>query len=1183
MRLQGVMQPLKDNMKFKSITEKISEKTFPINIYGISESGKSYIINGIFEENDNSMVVVTHSDVDAKNLYEDLSFYTTDVFYFPVREVVFYNVDAISGDLRWARLKVIKEILQNERKKIIVTSIDALTSLYTPKEYYLRYSMIIKTGDDIDLKEISKSLLQCGYERVEVVEGKGEFSFRGGILDVFPPTSAYPYRVELFGDEVDSIRTFNTESQRSIEKVEEFSIFPSKEVIVDDECRSRAVQNINEELKKVIANVSKENKESVEKIKGIVGKNIELLNNTYYFETIDSYLPFFYEKLDSFFDYLQGYTFVVDDFKRSSGKMESIYYEFNENYMSFLQRGDILPSQNSLLLNKGELESKLENSSLITLSSFLNKSDGLFNTVDIGFEEVTLNKYNGQLNMLIEDIQERKEKKYKTVILAGTRPRGERLVKTLMEKGIFSTYKDSIDKIEAGEVVITFGNLLRGFDYPELELSIISDKDIFGETRRKRSGKAVRKKGVAKITSFAELKPGDYVVHANHGIGVYKGIKQMAAGGTTRDYLDIVYDKGDKLYVPVDQLDLVQKYIGSEGNSPKINKLGGAEWQKAKAKARKSINEIAQDLVKLYAARATLKGHSFGKDTEWQRQFEDEFPYEETPDQLASLEEIKRDMESDKPMDRLLCGDVGYGKTEVAIRAAFKAVMDGKQVAFLVPTTILADQHYNNFIKRFSDFPIKIDMISRFRTPKQQKATLQALKEGNVDILIGTHRLVSKDIVFKDLGLLIVDEEQRFGVAQKEKIKGMKKNVDVLTLSATPIPRTLHMSLTGVRDISVIETPPEDRYPIQTYVVEQNDQLIRDAILREIGRGGQVYFVYNRVESIDSMANYIRDLVPECKVGIMHGQMTEKELETEMIAFMNKEYDVLVCTTIIETGIDISNVNTMIVHNADKMGLSQLYQLRGRVGRANRIAYAYFIYTKDKILTEVAEKRLKALKDFTELGSGFKIAMRDLEIRGAGNMMGSSQHGHMASIGYDLYCRMLEDTIKLIKGEIENEPIETSVDIKVDAFIPSSYITDEIQKIEVYKKIAAIENINDFMEIKSELEDRYSSIPDSVYNLMDIAYIKSICKGLYIEDIKETAKELRFKFVKGYKGFEDIYSVLLNQYKDDVILYFGETPSFAIKLANIKKETALEYYKKLLEDISENSQKKIDCKIEQKQ
>ena len=1175
MRLHGVMQPLKTCEKFQVLLENIANKSFPIDIYGVSDSGKSYIINGIYEENNNSMVVVTHSDVEAKNLYEDLSFYTNDVFYFPVREVVFYNVDAISGDLRWARLKVIKEILQNDKKKIIVTSIDALTSLYTPKDYYLKYNMVIKHGDEIDLKEVSNKLIECGYERVEVVEGKGEFSFRGGILDVFPPTSAYPFRIELFGDEVDSIRKFNTESQRSIEKVEEFEIFPAKEVIVDNEAKERAINKINEELNQVISGDSKDNQERINKIKSIVDKNLELLKTTSTFETIDSYVPFFYEKLDSFFDYLEGFTFVLDDYKRCLGKVNSIYYEFNENYMSFLQRGDILPSQNNLLINKEELEIKLENGRLITLSAFLNKIDMFSNHIDIGFEEISLNKYNGQLNLLFDDISDRKNKKYKTVILAGTRPRGERLVKTLKEKEIESVYKDSIEEINPGEVVVTFGNLLRGFDFPELELSIISDKDIFGETRRKRSASKVNKrKGVAKINSFAELKPGDYVVHANHGIGVFKGIKQMTAGGSTRDYLDIVYDKGDKLYVPVDQLDLVQKYIGSEGKSPKINKLGGAEWQKAKAKARKSINEIAQDLVKLYATRSTLKGHSFNKDTEWQRQFEDEFPYEETPDQLTSLEEIKSDMESDKPMDRLLCGDVGYGKTEVAIRAAFKAVMDGKQVAFLVPTTILADQHYNNFVKRFSDFPIKIDMVSRFRTPKQQKATLQALKEGNVDILIGTHRLVSKDIVFKDLGLLIVDEEQRFGVAQKEKIKNMKKNVDVLTLSATPIPRTLHMSLTGVRDISVIETPPEDRYPIQTYVVEQNDQLIRDAILREMGRDGQVYFVYNRVESIDEMANYIRELVPECKVGIMHGQMTEKELEKEMIAFMNKEYDVLVCTTIIETGIDIPNVNTMIVHNADKMGLSQLYQLRGRVGRANRIAYAYFIYTKDKILTEVAEKRLKALKDFTELGSGFKIAMRDLEIRGAGNMMGSSQHGHMATIGYDLYCRMLEDTIKVIKGEMDNEPVETSVDIKVDAFIPSSYIEDEIQKIEVYKKIAAIESIEDYNEIKSELEDRYSEIPESVYNLMDIAYIKSICKKLFIEDIKETAKEIRFKFVKGYKDFNSMFGLLLKNYKENVILYFGETPSFAIKLNSIKKEKALEIYINILEDMAKNSQKK---------
>lgn len=899
-----------------------------------------------------------------------------------------------------------------------------------------------------------------------------------------------------------------------------------------------------------------------------------MLSETSTFETVDSYLPFFYEKSESLFDYLDGYTFVIDDLKRCEGKLESIYYEFNENYLAFLQRGDILPSQNKLLIDKDELLVNLEKSNVITLNTFENKTDILYPRKNIEFKQITSNSYNGQLDLLIEDIKSRKENGYRTLILAGTRTRGERLVKTLRDRDVESVYKDDVDSIELGQVVVTFGNLVKGFEYPDLKICVISDKEVFGEAKKSLPKKSSKKKGVGKITSFAELKPGDYVVHANHGIGVFKGIKQIEIAGNTRDYLDIVYDKGDKLYVPVDQLDLVQKYIGSEGKSPKINKLGGNEWQKAKAKVRKSINEIAEDLVKLYAARAALKGYKYSKDTEWQRQFEDEFPYEETPDQLSSLEEIKHDMESDKPMDRLLCGDVGYGKTEVAIRAAFKAVMDGKQVAFLVPTTILAEQHYKNLVKRFSDFPVKIDMISRFRTAKQQKATLQALKEGNVDILIGTHRLVSKDIVFKDLGLLIVDEEQRFGVAQKEKIKSIKKNVDVLTLSATPIPRTLHMSLTGVRDISVIETPPEERFPIQTYVVEQNDQLIRDAILREVARDGQVYFVYNRVESIQGMAKYISELVPECKVGIIHGQMTEKELESEMIKFMQREYDVLVCTTIIETGIDIQNVNTMIVNNADKMGLSQLYQLRGRVGRSNKIAYAYFMYTKDKVLTEVAEKRLKALKDFTELGSGFKIAMRDLEIRGAGNMMGSSQHGHMAAIGYDLYCRMLEDTVKLIKGEIEQEPIETTVDIKVDAYIPSSYIEDEIQKIEVYKKIAAIENMDDYKDIKDELEDRYSSIPEAVYNLMDIAYVKSLAKVLLIEEIKETPKEVRFKFPKGYKKVNDIYHILMKKYKENVVLYFGETPFFAVKVNSIKREEILDFYKKLLTDLIKNSRKK---------
>ena len=1173
MRLKGLMRPLEESSNFSEVIGCLQKGQLPINLSGLSDSGKSYVINGIFEKIDNSIVVITHNEIDAKNLYEDLSLYSTDVYFLPIREVVFYNVDAISGDLRWARLKVINEILKKRENKIIVTSVDAMTTLYTPKQKYLEYSLTIKQGEEVDLKDISTKLMNCGYERVEVVEGKGEFSFRGGILDVFPPNAVYPYRIELFGDEIDSIRTFNIESQRSIEKIDKFDIFPAKEVIVDEEVKEKAINGITEELNSVIENSSKKDEDRVDKLRRIVNKNLEMLKETSTFETIDSYLPFFYDKMETFFDYLEGFTFIVDDIKRCKGKIDSIYYEFNENYTSFLQRGDILPSQNKLLIDNDEIFINLEKSNLITLSTFDGRNDIISLFKDIELKQTSLSNYNGQFDLLVNDIKERKEKGYKTLILAGTRTRGERLVKTLRDMEVESVYKDNVDSIEYGEAVITFGNLIKGFECPDFKVSVISDKEVFGEAKKVLPKKKSKKKGVGKITSFTELKPGDYVVHANHGIGVFKGIKQIDVAGNTRDYLDIVYDKGDKLYVPVDQLDLVQKYIGSEGNTPKINKLGGTEWQKAKAKVRKSINEIAEDLVKLYATRAALKGYKYSKDTEWQKQFEDEFPYEETPDQLSSLEEIKKDMESDKPMDRLLCGDVGYGKTEVAIRAAFKAVMDGKQVAFLVPTTILAEQHYKNLTKRFSDFPVKIDMISRFRSTKEQRATLKALKEGNVDILIGTHRLVSKDIEFKDLGLLIVDEEQRFGVAQKEKIKNLKKNVDVLTLSATPIPRTLHMSLTGVRDISVIETPPEERYPIQTYVVEQNDQLIRDAILREMGRGGQVYFVYNRVESIEGMANYIRELVPECKVGIIHGQMTEKELETEMMNFMNKEYDVLVCTTIIETGIDIPNVNTMIVNNADKMGLSQLYQLRGRVGRSNRIAYAYFIYTKDKVLTEIAEKRLKALKDFTELGSGFKIAMRDLEIRGAGNMMGSSQHGHMAAIGYDLYCRMLEDTVKLIKGEIDKEPIETTVDIKIDAYIPSSYIQDEIQKIEIYKKIAAIESLEEYQDIKEELEDRYSALPEAVYNLMDIAYIKSLAKELLIEEIKETPKEVRFKFQQGYKDFNNIYKILLKKYKENIILYFGDTPFFAIKLNTIKKEEAINFYKEILKELIENSHK----------
>lgn len=1167
MRLKGLINPLLKSEKFKSLKTSLDEKEFPLEVNGLSQSGRAYMINAIYNNEDRSMVIVTSSDFEARDLYEDLSLYSLDVHYLPTKEIVFYNIDAISGDLRWARLKVIKEILENaDKKKIIVTSIESFISLYTPIELYKKYSFTLSEEEEIELNGVIQKLIESGYERTAVVEGKGEFAVRGGILDVYPPYSPYPFRIELFGDEIDSIRTFNTESQRSIERKDSVKIFPAKEIILDKEILSEAVEKIEKELKTVLSKDSID-KETLAKLKKLVKSNVENLKETWSFETIESYIPFLFDKPSTLFDYLEDYIFVVDESERCKGKIDSTLFEFADNYKAFLERGDILPSQSRLILSENEIKGHLNNNDVVLLNSLEKNLKFLKSSEKFDFKQSSLTSYQGKVDLLIDEVIEKKKNGYKTVILAGTRPRGERFVETLKEKDVECIYSDVIPDMNNGDVVITFGEQIKGFDYSELKLCVISDKEVFGESKKKATKKHRKQKGMTKIKSFGELKPGDYVVHVNSGIGVYKGIKQIDVAGNKRDYLDIEYQKGDKLYVPVEQLDLVQKYIGSEGKAAKINKLGGTEWQKAKAKARKSINDIAEDLVKLYAARSTLKGYKYAKDTQWQYQFEDEFPHEETPDQLTSLEEIKGDMESDKAMDRLLCGDVGYGKTEVAVRAAFKAVMEGKQVAFLVPTTILADQHYETLKKRFASFPVSIDVISRFRTKKQQTQTLKELKEGNVDILIGTHRLVSKDIEFKDLGLLIVDEEQRFGVTQKEKIKNLKKNVDVLTLSATPIPRTLHMSLTGVRDISVIETPPEDRYPIQTYVVEQNDQLLRDAILREINRGGQVFFVYNRVETIKVMAAYIKELVPECDPRVIHGQMSERELETELVDFMNKEANVLVCTSIIETGIDMPNVNTLIVHDADKMGLSQLYQLRGRVGRSNRVAYAYFVYKKDKVLTEIAEKRLKALKDFTELGSGFKIAMRDLEIRGAGNMMGSSQHGHMASVGYDLYCRMLEDTVKLIKGEIEKEPVETIVDIKIDAYIPSNYIENEIQKIEIYKKIAAIEDQDDYNYVKSELEDRYSTIPKPVYNLMDIAYIKSRAKILEIEEIKERKNEVIFEFQSRERTNKQIFKRLLENHKENIIFKFGNKPSFSYRFNEEKEEDFVNIFKGFLDDL----------------
>lgn len=1161
------MTPLRLNEEFKKIKRSIEASKYPVGIYGLSESGKSYCIYGIFEEIDKSMLILTNNDIEARHIYEDLSFYSNDVYYFPTREVTFYNVEAISGDLRWERLKILEKILEND-KSIVIASIESLAAAYTPVELFRKFSFDISVGDVIDLKDVSSKLIQCGYERVAVVENIGQFSIRGGIFDIYPPIGAGPFRVELFDDEVDSIRNFNPETQRSIDKLDKIKVFPAKEIIITEKNIESGKEIIEAELKEAVNGFLKmKDKEAADRITKTVNANLESLNETWSFETVDSYMPYFYDKQTSLLDYFPDSVIVVDDVVRALGKLESVYYEFNENYENFLGRGNILPRQVELLIPQDNVLDELENGNVLTIQGINTTTKVLKSREKAVFSQITTHDYHGQLDMLIEDIEAKRHKGYRILILSGTRTRGERLIETLRDRNIEAVYKDIVDNIAPGDVVVTFGNSVKGFEYPDLKVSIISDSEVFGQSKRKATRRG-NKKGTGKIKSFTELKLGDYVVHVNHGIGVYKGIKQLESQGTKKDYLVLEYNSGDTLYVPVEQLDLVQKYIGGEGKTPKINKLGSSEWAKARSKVKKSVEDIAEDLVKLYAIRSTLKGHKYPPDTPWQMQFEDEFPYQETPDQLVAIEDIKKDMESDKSMDRLLCGDVGYGKTEVALRAAFKCVMDSKQVAILVPTTILAEQHYKNMIKRFSDFPVKIDMISRFRTPTQVKQTLKALREGNLDIIVGTHKLLQKDVEFKDLGLLIIDEEQRFGVTHKEKIKELKKNVDVLTLSATPIPRTLHMSLTGVRDISIIETPPEERYPIQTYVVDFNDQLIRDAIIREMNRDGQVFFVYNRVETISDMATYIQKLVPEAKIAIAHGQMTERELEKVVLEFVDKKYDILLCTTIIETGIDIQNANTMIITDADKMGLSQLYQLRGRVGRTNRIAYAYFTYTKDKILTEVAEKRLKAIKDFTELGSGLKIAMRDLEIRGAGNIMGAAQCGHMASVGYDLYCRMLEEAVMLIKGDVDKEPVETTVEMKIDAYIPASYIQDETQKIQVYKKIASIESFDHMLDVIEEIEDRYSNIPPSVYNLIHIAYLKALARDIGVVEIKDTGIQIIITFKdKSYLTSEMVRYILEN-HKKKIMFKMGDSPAMAYKSKDILKKDVLDDLIKIIKELS---------------
>lgn len=1136
------IKPIENLREVGEINEALTDERLPLLIYGLTDSQKAHIAHYIVKKLGKKVLFITYNDVEAKLMHEDLSsLLNGDAYLIPSRDALFYKVDASSLDITGKKLAAIRKIL-DDKPYAFVASIDGVLNKVAPKDVFLKYKRKYKIGDTIDLNELSSFFVTMGYERVPMVEGKGQFSIRGGIIDFFSPMEDEGFRIELFDDEIDSIRSFDTFTQRSLDNVDEVELFPAREFVLEDDNIKKGLSNLSKRVNSYISKIKETQSGRAEKIKKKFDEIMENISETRNITNIGELIGFFYDNLYSIVDYFDDAFIIVDENLRVKERASNIVKEFNENFKSLLLSGEAIPDQSNLLFGYDDILKKLSDKSLILMNTIVKSDENIQVKKIVNFVSRTMHSFHGKLDLLADDLKFYKSSGYKVVMLSSNLERGKLLRNSLIGYGLeIPIIEDEEYDIPEGGVLIYPGTISKGFEYVDAKFALISDVEIFGQSRR--SKKSLKVKNSGRIKNFTELTVGSYVVHVNYGIGKYEGIEKITVDGVTKDYLKIKYAGDDKLFVPVEQLDLVQKYIGPEDKPPKLNKLGSSDWSKLKKRAKKAVEDIAKDLIKLYAKRQTMKGYAFSKDTPWQKDFEERFPYEETEDQLRCIEEIKKDMESDKPMDRLLCGDVGYGKTEVALRAAFKAVADGKQVAFLCPTTILAEQHYNNFVQRFKDFPVKIEMLSRFRSNKEQSQIIKMVADGTVDILVGTHKILQNDVKFKDLGLLIIDEEQRFGVKHKEKIKKLKENIDVLSLSATPIPRTLHMSLIGIRDMSVLENPPEDRYPVQTYVVEFNEDLIRDAILRELGRGGQVYFVYNRIDGIERMASILKELVPEARIAVAHGQMEEGKLEDIMIGFLNRDYDILVCTTIIETGLDIPNVNTIIVYDSDKMGLSQLYQLRGRVGRSNRLAYAYFTYRKDKVITEVAEKRLEAIKEFTEFGSGFKIAMRDLEIRGAGNLLGAEQHGHIDAVGYDMYLRLLDEAIKSLKGTSEEDKPNTAIDIKVSAYIDKEYIEDENQRLEMYKKISSIENEKDVEDIKDELIDRFKEYPKAVEALIDVAYLKALARDANILEITERGNSIILKFKDNKSINSSIVDALVNEFKGK-IMFSGQIPPY---------------------------------------
>ena len=1082
--MKAFLTPLQGLAEFEQIKEKSKTNKGILQVSGCMESQKSHLMYGLSGIAPYRLILA-EDERRAREIYEDYRFYDRKVYSYPAKDLLFFQADIHGNLLIRQRMKVIKALLE-EKELTVVTSIDGcmdfLESLEKIKEQLIHY----ESDSTVDIEQLKNQLVALGYERVGQVEMPGQFSVRGGIVDIYCLTEENPWRIELWGDEIDSIRSFDPESQRSLENLEELTIYPAVEHIGDKD--------------------------------------------------MVSFLDYFPEERTIIF---------LDEPNRLTEKGGAVEEEYRQSRMHREENGSRNLPEN-WLCSFEQLQKELNKRNCISVCALEPKQAGWKVREKFYLEVKSISAYNNSFELLVKDLHQYKKQGYRIALLSGSRTRAERLAKDLQEEGLAAFYGQDYDReICPGEIMVVYGHAKKGFEYPLIKFAVMTESDIFGQEQKKKKKKNY---SGSRIQDFAELSVGDFVVHEKHGLGIYRGIEKVEVDRIVKDYIKIEYRGGSNLYIPATQLDCLQKYSGADAaKAPKLNKLGTQEWNKTKSKVRGAVKNIAKELVELYAVRQEKEGYVCGPDTVWQREFEEMFPYEETEDQLSAIEDAKRDMESTRIMDRLICGDVGYGKTEVALRAAFKEVQESRQVAYLAPTTILAQQIYNTFVQRMKEFPVRVELLCRFRTPAQQKKAIEDLKKGQVDVIIGTHRILSKDVQFKNLGLLIVDEEQRFGVTHKEKIKQLKKDVDVLTLTATPIPRTLHMSLIGIRDMSVLEEPPMDRMPIQTYVMEYDEETVREAINRELRRGGQVYYVYNRVTDIADVALRIAKLVPDARVDFAHGQMSERELENVMYSFVNGDIDVLVSTTIIETGLDISNVNTMIIHDSDRYGLSQLYQLRGRIGRSNRTAYAFLMYRKNVMLKETAEKRLAAIREYTDLGSGFKIAMRDLELRGAGNLLGAQQHGHMNAVGYDLYCKMLNEAVKEAKGIHTMEDFETSVDLNVDAYIPDSYISNEFQKLDIYKRIAGIETQQDYDDMLEELLDRFGEPGKAVLNLLAIAKLKAIAHQGYVTEIKQTGKTVRFTLYEKARLNTEGFPALMQKYRRGLQFKNEQEPKFILE------------------------------------